>query len=92
MTEKKDKELIRSTNKEVLAVIVLYALFFAWWYFSAYSFGNDPAEYKYIFGFPEWFFYSCIASYIVVSFVLWGVVHFMFRDIPLDREDEKDEH
>ena len=92
MTDKKDKELIRSTNREVIIVLVLYALFFAWWYFSAYSFGDDPSQYKFIFGFPEWFFYSCIIGYIAVSVILWIVVRFMFRDIPLDREDNKDDH
>ncbi|MEG1642059.1 MAG: YhdT family protein [Synergistaceae bacterium] len=75
---------IKSTNKEVFIVLALYGLFFLWWYLSAYSFGEDPSKYKFICGFPEWFFYSCIVGYLVISFILWGVVHFFFKDISLD--------
>lgn len=69
----------------------LYLLFFVWWYASAYGFGDDPAEYNYILGFPEWFFYSCIVGYIGISILLWICVSFFFTEIDLNEgEDEND--
>ena len=41
-------------------------------------------EYSYVFGLPAWFFYSCVAGYPVVTFILWLVVRNFFADIPLD--------
>lgn len=69
----------------------LYLLFFVWWYASAYGFGDNPAEYNYILGFPEWFFYSCIVGYIGISILLWICVSFFFTEIDLNEgEDEND--
>lgn len=85
------KERIRITNRETVIVLALYILFFAWWYVTAYGFGCDPSAYRYVFGFPEWFFYSCIVGYIGVTILLWIVVKFFFKEIPFDDEDKKDE-
>ena len=62
-----------------------------WWYVTAYGFGDDPAEYEYIMGFPEWFFYSCIAGYVGISLILWGAVRLFFKDLPLDDADESED-
>ena len=51
----------------------------------------DPAEYEYIMGFPEWFFYSCIAGYVGISLILWGAVRLFFKDLPLDDADESED-
>ena len=83
------KDFLGITRRETVVIVVLYLFFFAWWYLSAYGFGDDPALYNYIFGFPEWFFYSCIVGYIGVSIILWIAVHLFFKDLPL--EDEKTE-
>lgn len=80
-------EHIKSTKKETLIVLGLYLLFFAWWYVTAYGFGDDPSEYKYIFGFPEWFFYSCIVGYIGISILLWIVIRLFFKDMDLDEKE-----
>ena len=72
-------------------IVALYLLFFAWWYVTAYGFGDDPAEYEYIMGFPEWFFYSCIAGYVGISLILWGAVRLFFKDLPLDDADESED-
>lgn len=85
------KDFMRSTRRETIVIVALYLLFFAWWYVTAYGFGDDPEEYEYIFGFPEWFFYSCIAGYVGISLILWGAVRFFFQDLPLDGEDESKE-
>ena len=52
---------------------------------------DDPAEYEYILGFPEWFFYSCIAGYVGISLILWGAVRLFFKDLPLDDADESED-
>lgn len=69
-------------RRETRIILALYLLFFLWWYATAYGLGGgDPLEYKYIFGFPAWFFYSCIVGYIGISVILWLVVRLFFKDI-----------
>ena len=82
----KNSTRARSAKKETYIVIGLYLLFFAWWYVTAYSFGNDPSKYNYILGFPEWFFYSCIVGYVGISTLLWICVRFFFTEIDFDEE------
>lgn len=84
-----NRERAKSTNRETVIILCLYLLFFLWWYLSAYSFGNDSTKYKYILGFPEWFFYSCIVGYIAITVILWIVVKYFFKDIPLEEEESK---
>lgn len=86
---KQDVEKI--LRKETLITLALYLLFFLWWYATAYMTESDPAKYSYIFGFPKWFFLSCIAGYIGISVLLWLCVKFFFTDIPFDGEEQKDE-
>lgn len=78
------KKFVQSTKRETLIIVGLYVLFFAWWYLTAYGFGDDPSQYRFVFGFPEWFFYSCIVGYIGISILLWLCVRFFFSDLPLD--------
>ncbi|MDO5114716.1 MAG: YhdT family protein [Synergistaceae bacterium] len=88
------KKFLQTTKRETMIIIALYLLFFVWWYATAYGFGDDPSQYDYILGFPEWFFYSCIVGYVGISFILWIVIRLMFKDLPLDeeaREAEKEE-
>jgi uncharacterized membrane protein YhdT len=83
---------IRQANREAIISLVLYGLFFLWWYFSAYGPGDsDPKSYTFVCGFPSWFFYSCIVGYIGVSVLVWVVVRLFFRDIPLDRTEDRKE-
>ena len=84
----KKSAAIKSAKKETFIVLGLYVLFFAWWYVTAYGFGDDPSEYSYIFGFPEWFFYSCIVGYVGISVLLWICVRFFFADIDLEEKKE----
>jgi len=79
---------MRTAKKETFIIIGLYILFFAWWYLTAYSFGDDPSDYRYILGFPEWFFYSCIIGYAGISVLLWICVRFFFTDIDLEEKKE----
>lgn len=86
-----NKEHVRTTTRETCIVLGLYLLFFAWWYITAYGFGSDPSQYKYVFGFPEWFFYSCIVGYVGISIILWVVIRLFFKEMPLDGEEDKND-
>lgn len=87
----KEKEYVKTTNKETSIVLGLYLLFFVWWYATAYGFGGDPSQYRYIIGFPEWFFYSCIAGYFGISLLLWFVVKRFFTELSFEEEEKHDE-
>jgi len=82
------KDGCKAARMETAVTIGLYVLFFAWWYAAAYGFGDDPSNYRYIMGFPEWFFYSCIVGYIGISALLALAVKLFFKDIPPDEDDE----
>lgn len=86
MDMKQDKRG-RQANREALLALAVYALYFAWWYACGYGLGSgDPETYDYVFGFPAWFFYSCIVGYPLITLLLWAVIRFLFRDIPLDAD------
>lgn len=81
---KQDKRFTQA-NKEALLTLGVYCLYFLWWYFFAYGMGDgDPEAYSYIFGLPEWFFYSCILGYLLLTLLLWIVVRCCFKSMPLD--------
>lgn len=72
-------------DREAWITLALYCGYFVWWYAFAYGLGGGPPDqYTYVFGFPAWFFYSCILGYPLLSLALWVVVHLFFKDIPLD--------
>ena len=72
-------------NKEALITLGLYLGYFIWWYACAYGLGGgDPGGYSYVWGFPAWFFYSCLVGYPLLTLALWLVVRLFFRDMPLD--------
>jgi len=78
-------------NREARIGVVLVIINFAIWYGFAYGLGNgDPSEYEYIFGFPAWFFYSCIAGTIFMIILIWVAIKVFFKDVSFqDGEDEK---
>ena len=84
------KDFLKTAKKETWAIIGLYAAFFVWWYVTAYGFGDDPSEYRYVFGFPEWFFYSCIVGYVGIAVLLWLVIRLVFQDGSFEKEKEND--
>ena len=86
------KSVFKQADREAVITLVLYAFFFIWWTAFAFILGSgSPDDYYYICGFPEWFFYSCILGYPVMTLTLWIVLHRFFADIPLDipSEDKK---
>ncbi|MFS0749128.1 YhdT family protein [Oceanobacillus sp. 1P07AA] len=76
-------------NREALIGVGLVIFNFIWWFGFAYGLGSgDPEDYSYIFGFPAWFFYSCILGFIIMVVLTVIAVKFFFKDIPLDDEEE----
>ncbi|MGP4073311.1 YhdT family protein [Piscibacillus sp. B03] len=80
-------------HREALIGVVLALINILWWYGFAYGLGNkSPEEYSYIFGFPAWFFWSCIIGFLVMVVLVTLTVKFLLTDVPLDdREEEQTE-
>ncbi len=82
------KAKYKQADREALITLGLYAVFFLWWTLFAFGLGSgDPAKYSYTFGMPNWFFYSCVLGYPVLTIILWLVVRFAFTHIDLDNID-----
>ncbi|WP_186578278.1 YhdT family protein [Aquibacillus kalidii] len=82
------KYTMKTANREALIGIGLVIFHFIWWFTFAYGFGSrDVSDYKYIFGLPAWFFYSCIVGVIVISVLVYIVVKFFFEEVSLDLEE-----
>lgn len=66
------------------------ALFnFVWWFGFAYGMGSRPVEeYSYIFGLPDWFFYSCVMGFLVITVLVIVIVNFFFTEVPFDEEED----
>ncbi|WP_240512049.1 YhdT family protein [Paludifilum halophilum] len=79
-------------NREAGTGVGLALLNFFWWFGFAYGMGSRPVEeYRYILGFPDWFFYSCIIGFFVIGFLVWAVVTFLFEDVSLEDSPEEQE-
>lgn len=76
-------------NREALIGVALAVINFVWWYGFAYGLGSKGyEEYDYIFGFPEWFFYSCVVGFLVMIILVIVVVKFLLKDVPFDDEED----
>ncbi len=72
-------------RNEAIVLLILFVAYILWWYAFAYGLGSrNPSEYSYILGFPDWFFYSCVLSIIVFSAILFIIVKYYFKEVPLD--------
>ncbi len=77
-------------NREAVAGLILFAANFLWWAVTAYGLGGRPVgDYTYVWGFPAWFFYSCVAGMLIFSVATWLMVRWFFRDVPLDPAPEE---
>lgn len=80
----------RQAAKEAWIGVGVFLLNIAWWAGFAYGLGMGPPEkYTYIFGFPAWFFWSVIGGFVVFSGVIWLVVRYLYRDMPLDADADQ---
>ncbi|MGL4534794.1 MAG: YhdT family protein [Fusobacteriaceae bacterium] len=74
----------KQINFEAKITLGLYFIYFAWWYYFAYSTGEDPSQYIFILGLPYWFFMSCIVGFVLINLLVFLAVKFLFKDIDLD--------
>ena len=78
----------RIANREALMGIGLVIVNFAIWYGFAYGLGSgDPEKYTYVFGFPAWFFYSCIAGTVFMIILIYFVIKFFFKEVDFEEEE-----
>lgn len=88
----KEDPRYKVSNKEALIAIVIAVANFIWWYAFAYGLGSKSvSKYHYVFGFPAWFFYSCVLGFIVFTIIVIIVVKYLFKEIPLDADITTDE-
>ncbi|WP_280772308.1 YhdT family protein [Salipaludibacillus daqingensis] len=81
----------RIAHREACIGVTLAVINIIWWYGFAYTLGSKPPEdYTYIFGFPAWFFWSCIVGFIVMVFLVYIVVKFVLVDMSLEDDDTED--
>lgn len=66
------------------------ALFnFVWWFGFAYGMGSRPVEeYSYVFGLPDWFFYSCVVGFLLIAVLVIVIVKFFFVEVPFEEEED----
>ncbi|MCA1054475.1 YhdT family protein [Rossellomorea aquimaris] len=89
MDEKEDKRF-QIAHREALIGIALVLINFVWWYGFAFGLGDGPvSDYEWVLGMPAWFFYSCIAGFLLMIGLVIVVVKFMLTDIPFDEEGEE---
>ena len=68
--------------KEHVVAGVLVVIHFALWYYFAYVkySGVGVRNYKYILGFPEWFFYSSIVTSILIIILVIVFSNLLFNE------------
>lgn len=77
----------KQANKEALLGVGLFILNFIWWFAFGYGLGGKPPEqYTYVLGLPSWFFWSCVAGFVVFWILAHLMVTLFFKDIPLDEK------
>ncbi|TMW70656.1 YhdT family protein [Alteribacter natronophilus] len=80
----------RIANREAVIGVVLVIINFVWWYGFAYGLGSaPPEEYTFVFGLPAWFFWSCVAGFLLMVILVTAVVKFAFTDVSFDEEEEE---
>ncbi len=71
---------VKNSKKEAKWTLFVYILYFLWSILTAYGLGSKPVqEYNYIFGFPEWFFYSCILAYPLACILVYLLTKTVFN-------------
>lgn len=76
-------------NREALIGLGLALFNFVWWFGFAYGMGSRPVEeYSYVFGLPDWFFWSCVVGFLLIVVLVAVIVKFFFVEVPFDEEDE----
>ena len=72
-------------HREAIIGIALAVFNFIWWFGFAYGLGSrPPEEYTYIWGLPDWFFYSCVLGFIIMCILVIVITKFVLKEVPLD--------
>ena len=80
----------RIAHREALIGVGLAIVHFIWWYGFAYGLGSRAVEeYAYIFGLPDWFFYSCVVGFILICITVIVLAKFVLKDVSFEEEDTK---
>lgn len=75
-------------HREAWIGVGLAIVNFLWWFGFAYGLGSRPVEeYNYIFGLPDWFFYSCVIGFLLISALVIVVTKFFLTEVPFDEEE-----
>lgn len=81
----------KQCNKEAIYAAILGVLNVVWWYAWGYGLGSKPVtEYKYILGFPTWFFMSSIVGAILFTVLTFIMVDKLFVNMTLEKMDEQE--
>ncbi|CAM3133525.1 YhdT family protein [Filibacter tadaridae] len=79
-------------HREALIGVALAIFNFIWWFGFAYGLGSrPPEEYTYTFGLPDWFFYSCVIGFILMSVLVIIIVKFFLTEVSFEDEQQKEE-
>ncbi|MGK7376455.1 YhdT family protein [Planococcus sp. 1R117A] len=77
-------------NREAIIGLGLALFNFVWWFGFAYGMGSRPVEeYTYIWGLPDWFFYSCVMGFLVTVVLVIVIVKFFFVEVPFEEEEDE---
>ncbi len=83
-----DDPRFKVAKREAWIGVGLVIINFLWWFGFAYGLGSREAEeYKYILGFPDWFFFSCILGLVWMSALVIFTVKVFFKEVPFDDEE-----
>lgn len=75
----------KQSNYEAWLTLIIYVFYSIWLWFFAYIICNgNVLAYSYILGFPSWFFFSCLIGFPLLCCILWFIIHFFFKEVPLD--------
>ncbi|QTD40796.1 YhdT family protein [Sporosarcina sp. Te-1] len=74
-------------HREAIIGLALAVFNFVWWFGFAYGLGSrSPEDYTYIWGLPDWFFYSCVLGFIIMCILVIVITKFVLKEVPLDAE------
>lgn len=76
-------------HREAWIGIGLAIVNFVWWFGFAYGLGSRPVEeYTYTFGLPDWFFYSCVVGFVMISILVVIITKFFLTEVSFEEEED----
>ena len=79
-------------HREAWIGVGLAVFNFVWFFGFAYGLGSRPVEeYSYIFGLPDWFFYSCVVGFVLISTLVIVITKFFLTEVSFEDEEVEEE-